>query len=108
MQYLNKVGIKAKLDVKPKAVFFPEVTTGEKFNFYLLGWLDGASDSARGIGTNLASYNKDKGWGGWNGARFSDPEIDGLMDKAAVMVDLAERDKILQKARRTVQEKLGR
>jgi peptide/nickel transport system substrate-binding protein len=107
VQYLNKVGIKAKLDVKPKAVFFPEVTSGDKFNFYLLGWLDGAYDSARGISTNIATYNKDKGWGGWNGARFSDPEIDALMDQAAVMVDLTERDKILQKANQMVQEKLG-
>jgi peptide/nickel transport system substrate-binding protein len=106
VQYLNKVGIKAKLDVKPKAVFFPEVTSGDKFNFYLLGWLDGAYDSARGIGTNLATYNKDKGWGGWNGARFSDPDIDGLMDKAAVMVNLTERDKILQQAHVLIQERV--
>lgn len=106
VQYLNKVGIKAKLDVKPKAVFFPEVTSGDKFNFYLLSWLDGAYDSARGISTNLATYNKEKGWGGWNGARFSDPEIDALMDQAAVMVDLAERDKLLQKAHVVIQEKV--
>jgi peptide/nickel transport system substrate-binding protein len=107
VQYLNKVGIKAKLDVKPKAVFFPEVTSGDKFDFYLLGWLDGAYDSARGISTNLATYNKEKGWGGWNGARFSAPEIDALMDQAAVMVDLAERDKILQKAHVVIQEKVA-
>jgi len=107
VQYLNKVGIRAKLDVKPKAVFFPEVTSGDKFSFYLLGWLDGAYDSARGIGTNLATYNKDKGWGGWNGARFSDPELDALMDQAAVMVDLTQRDKLLQKANLLAQEKVA-
>jgi peptide/nickel transport system substrate-binding protein len=106
VQYLNKVGIRAKLDVKPKAVFFPEVTSGDKFNFYLLGWLDGAYDSARGITTNLASYNKEKGWGGWNGARFSDAELDAMMDKAAAMVNLTERDKLLQQAQVLIQEKV--
>ena len=66
----------------------------------------GPTTAQGALATNIATYNKDKGWGGWNGARFSDPDIDALIDQAAVMVDLAERDKILQKTNMMVQEKL--
>jgi len=45
-KYLAKVGIKVNLDVKPKSIFFPEVT-GAKHDFYLIGWFDGAFDMAR-------------------------------------------------------------
>jgi len=107
VQYLNKVGIKAKLDVKPKSIFFPEVSGGEKHQFYLLAWLDGAYDSARGLMTNIVTYNKEKGSGGWNGARFSSPEIDALVDKAAVTVNPAERDAILRRANRMVQDQVA-
>ncbi|HWU36676.1 MAG TPA: ABC transporter substrate-binding protein, partial [Candidatus Acidoferrum sp.] len=107
VQYLNKVGIKAKLDVKPKSIFFPEVSGGEKHQFYLLGWLDGAYDSARGLTTNVVTYNKEKGSGGWNGARFSSPEIDALVEKAGVTVNLAERDTILRQANRLVQDQVA-
>lgn len=106
VQYLNKVGIKAKLDIKPKSIFFPEVSGGQTHNFYLLGWLDGAYDTARCLMTNIQTYDSEKGSGGWNGARFSDPEIDALVDKAATIVDLDERDKILQKANQLVFEKV--
>ncbi|MCJ7686688.1 MAG: ABC transporter substrate-binding protein, partial [Desulfobacteraceae bacterium] len=45
-RYLAKVGIKAKLDVKPKSIFFPEVSAG-KLEFYLIGWFDGTFDMGR-------------------------------------------------------------
>jgi len=106
VQYLNKVGIKAKLDVKPKSIFFPEVSGGKTHNFYLLGWLDGAYDTARCLMTNIQTYDSEKGSGGWNGARFSDSEIDAIIDKAATIVDLKERDILLQKANQLVKEKI--
>ena len=100
------MGIKAKLDVKPKSIFFPEVSGGQTHNFYLLGWLDGAYDTARCLMTNIVTFDSEKGTGGWNGARFSDPEIDAVIEKAASIIDLKERDKVLQHANELVLEKV--
>lgn len=96
VKYLAKVGIKAKLDVKPKSIFFPEVIQG-KPGFYLIGWFDGTFDMGRTYFKLIHTYDKDRGFGEWNGTRFSDPEIDKLLESTADMVDMAERKAALQK-----------
>lgn len=97
VKYLSKVGIKASLDVKPKSIFFPEVTQGI-LPFYLIGWFDGAFDMAR-------SYHKlihtD---GAWNGTRFSDADIDRMIEATGEIVDPAEREKSLQKLNKIAME----
>ena len=71
VKYLAKVGIRAKLDVKPKSIFFPEVT-GQKHDFYLIGWFDGAFDMGRTYSKLIHTRDKERGFGGWNGTGFSD------------------------------------
>jgi len=94
-KYLAKVGLKVKLDVKPKSIFFDEIT-GYKHNFYLLGWFDGAFDFGRSSEKLLHTPDKDKGMGTYNGAQYSDKEIDSQLASSASIVDLAERQKALQ------------
>jgi peptide/nickel transport system substrate-binding protein len=94
-RYLAKVGIKVNLDVKPKSIFFPEVTKGQ-YDFYLIGWFDGAFDMGRTYFKLIHSYEPDKGFGGWNGTRFSDPSIDVLLQSTAGIVDQQQRRQVLQ------------
>ena len=89
VKYLAKIGIKAKLDVKPKSIFFPEVTKGTH-NFYLIGWFDGAFDMAR---TYFKLIHTE---GAWNGTRFSDKEIDAPLEASADIVNPDDRRKALQ------------
>ncbi|MGD8270571.1 MAG: ABC transporter substrate-binding protein, partial [Desulfobacterales bacterium] len=95
-RYLAKVGIRVKLDVKPKSVFFPEVTKGI-LDFYLIGWFDGTFDMGRTYFKLVHTRDEEKGFGVFNGAAFSNPEIDKLLQSSADMVDPAERQKTLQK-----------
>jgi len=94
-KYLAKVGLKVKLDVKPKSIFFDELTS-YKHNFYLIGWFDGAFDFGRSSEKLLHTPDKDKGMGTYNGAKYSDSEIDSQLASSASIVDLAERQKALQ------------
>lgn len=103
VKYLAKVGIKAKLDVKPKSIFFPEVT-GAKQNFYLIGWFDGTFDMGRTYSKLIHTYDKDRGMGGWNGTRFSDAEIDELLDSTADIVDRGQRKAALQQLNKMAME----
>ena len=98
-RYLARVGIKVNLDVKPKSIFFPEVAKGVH-SFYLIGWFDGAYDLGRSFFKLIHTYDKEKGYGAWNGTRFSDPDIDRLLEKTARIVDQAERRKALQELNR--------
>jgi peptide/nickel transport system substrate-binding protein len=95
-RYLAKVGIKAKLDVKPKSVFFPEVTEG-KLEFYLIGWFDGTFDMGRTYFKLIHTRDEEKGFGRFNGTAYSDPELDKLLESTATIVDPAERKKTLMK-----------
>ncbi|UCF90322.1 MAG: hypothetical protein JSW39_18765, partial [Desulfobacterales bacterium] len=94
-KYLAKVGIKVKLDVKPKSIFFPEVSEG-KLEFYLIGWFDGTFDMGRTYFKIAHTRDQDKGYGELNGANYSDAEIDTLLESTAGMVDPQERGKVLQ------------
>jgi len=94
VKYLAKVGIKTKLDVKPKAIFFPEVSEG-KHIFYLFGWFDGTYDMGRTYFKLIHTRDKEKGLGEWNVA-FSDPTIDALLETTGSIVDQDKRKKVLQ------------
>jgi peptide/nickel transport system substrate-binding protein len=95
VKYLAKVGIRAKLDVKPKSIFFPEVT-GQKHNFYLIGWFDGAFDMARTFFKLIHTRDEERGFGAWNGTGFSDKTIDVLLEGTSAIVDQKQRLKVLQ------------
>lgn len=103
VKYLAKIGIKAKLDVKPKSIFFPEVVKGVH-QFYLIGWFDGASDMGRTFGKLIHTHDKDKGYGGFNGTRYSDPELDKMIEQNIKIVDLKERKQFLQKLNKKAME----
>jgi len=92
---LAKVGIKVHLDIKPKSIFFPEVDAGG-LDFYLIGWFDGTFDMGRTYFKLAHTRNKEEGYGEFNGASYSDPTIDKLLDATAKMVDPAVRKKALE------------
>jgi peptide/nickel transport system substrate-binding protein len=94
-KYLAKIGIKAKLDVKPKSIFFGQVAKGE-LEFYLIGWFDGTFDMGRTYFKIAHSRDEEKGLGELNGAVYSDPELDKLLQSTADIVDPQERGKVLQ------------
>jgi peptide/nickel transport system substrate-binding protein len=104
-RYLAKVGIKVELDVKPKSIFFPEVVDGI-LDFYLIGWFDGTFDMGRTYFKIAHSRDKDKGYGGLNGAAYSNAELDKLLQSTADLVDPQEREKTLQKLNKMAMEDL--
>jgi peptide/nickel transport system substrate-binding protein len=89
------VGIKVKLDVKPKSIFFPEVARGQ-YEFYLIGWFDGTFDMGRTYFKLIHTRDHEKGFGELNGANFSDREVDSLLESTASIVDQEKRKKVLQ------------
>ncbi len=95
VKYLAKVGIKANLDVKPKSIFFPEVNQG-KYDFYLIGWFDGAFDMARTYFKLIHTRDAERGFGAWNGTRFSDVSMDILLESTAGIVDQGKRLQVIQ------------
>ncbi len=98
-KYLAKIGLKVKLDVKPKSIFFDELT-GKKHSFYLIGWFDGSFDFGRSAEKLLHTPDKDKGMGTYNGAEYSNPDIDARIIASSSIIDRGEREKALQEINR--------
>lgn len=103
-KYLSKIGLKVTLDVKPKSIFFDELSKN-KHAFYLIGWMDGSYDFGRSAQMLLHTVDPDKGMGPYNGALYSNPDLDQEIIDSAAILDRAEREKALQKInRRSVED----
>ena len=98
-KYLAKVGLKVKLDVKPKSIFFDELTA-KKHRFYLVGWFDGSFDFGRSAEKLLHTPDDDKGMGVYNGAVYADPALDAKIIASSSILDRDAREKALQEINR--------
>jgi peptide/nickel transport system substrate-binding protein len=94
-KYLNKVGIRAKTELKPRSVLLPEIFQGE-LEFYLIGWFDRAFDLGRTYRKLIHTRNKEKGLGSLNGTDFSSLGIDAFLEYTSSVVDQENREKLLQ------------
>ncbi len=94
-KYLAKVGLKVNLDVKPKSIFFDELSEF-KHRFYLIGWFDGSFDFGRSAEKLLHTPDKEKGMGAYNGTIYSDPELDRQIISSSSIIDRSKREKALQ------------
>jgi peptide/nickel transport system substrate-binding protein len=94
-KYLAKIGLNVKLDVKPKSIFFDELSKN-KHAFYLIGWMDGSYDFGRSAQMLLHTVDAEKGMGTYNGAMYSNPELDKQIIDSASILDRGEREKALQ------------
>ncbi|NVJ90624.1 MAG: ABC transporter substrate-binding protein [Methylocystaceae bacterium] len=103
---LAKVGIKVKVDAKPKSIIFDEYKQ-HKPEFYLLGWFDGSYDFGRSFAKLLHTYDETKGTGTWNAANYSNPELDAIAEKASNTIDPKERAKVLQELGVKLQDAFG-
>ena len=98
-KYLAKVGLNVKLDVKPKSIFFDELTD-KKHRFYLIGWMDGSFDFGRSAEKLLHTPDDNKGMGVYNGALYSNPGMDSKIIASSSILDRGEREKALQEINR--------
>jgi peptide/nickel transport system substrate-binding protein len=86
---LGQAGIKANLISQSKSLHFPVIQKADT-DFYLLGWGVPPYDSEY-IFSYLYHTRTDK-FGGWNAARYSNAEVDRLIEGLSAETDLAKRN----------------
>ncbi len=94
---LARVNIKVRVNAMPRALFFAKL---EKLDtsFYLLGWGGAETDAQPTMDPLMHSYDAATGKGDNNYGRFSDPQLDALIDAAAVEVTPAKRKNLVRQA----------
>lgn len=106
VKYLQKVGIDAELNAIPKAIYWGKLKDKEP-DFYMLGWFDGAFSFTRTALKLLHTPDPEQGYGVWNGAGFSYPEVDEVLEESIDMADEEKRLQTLQKVNRMYMEKVA-
>ncbi len=101
VEQLAQIGIKARLVAQPKAAYFPLIQN-EKSDFYLLGWGVPTFDSYY-ILSHLY-HTKTEREGAWNGTRYSNPEVDSMIDSLASDTDLNRRNETMVNIWKILQE----
>ena len=94
---LAKIGITVKVNAIPKASFFPKANDADS-SFNLIGYASNDGDGSSFLEANVHTFDQSKGFGRFNGGRYSNPKVDTLIEQAAGVLDPAKRLSILQEA----------
>lgn len=97
-QFLSKVGIQAKVETQPLAVYFPKAAKGD-YSMALLGWGSLAGDFA--LRTVLGTVNAENGWGSWNWGKYSNRALDEAIESSLAAVEADKREASARKAMAT-------
>ena len=96
---LAKIGITVKVNAIPKASFFPKANDTDS-SFNLIGWACGDGDGSSFLDGCVHTYDQEKGYGRYNGGRYSNPKVDALIEESAGVLEPEKRLAILQEAMR--------
>jgi peptide/nickel transport system substrate-binding protein len=92
---LAQVGIRASFQPSPSALFFPKLTQATT-SFFEFGWIP-TTDPWSMLNSIVRSYDG-VGSGQFNGGRYSNPQLDALIDAIRVEPDLARRRQLTGEA----------
>ena len=96
-QMLTRVGIATRVETLPFSVYVSRANKLE-FSAALLGWGVSTGEATYPLRSLIATYNQAKGLGTWNWGRYSNPQMDALLEQGLATVDNAKREKLLQQA----------
>ena len=99
-QMLTRIGIKTEVVTMPRSVYFKRASRGgpdetPEFSFILVGWGAGTGEASSPLRSLLHTYDKENGFGAANRGRYSNPEVDKLVEEALVTVDDVKRAALL-------------
>lgn len=97
-QMLARIGIAAKVETLPVAVYFPRARNRE-FSLALLGWGSMSGDLA--LRSVLMTHDAGRGWGAWNWGRYSNAAVDAAVVEALSTIDEARREALARDAAAT-------
>jgi peptide/nickel transport system substrate-binding protein len=100
-QMWSRIGIKTTVEPSPWANFVGHASK-QDYSAFLLGWGSSTGESSNPLRSLVATFDASKGRGAVNRARYSNPALDALIDKALVTVDDGAREKILMDGVRMV------
>ncbi|MGH1477362.1 MAG: ABC transporter substrate-binding protein [Geminicoccales bacterium] len=102
-QMLTRAGIDTAVETMPRSVYFKRASTGgpdgtPEFSFILVGWGAGSGEASSPLKSLIHTYDKERGFGASNRGRYSNAEVDKLIEDALATIDDTTREGMLAKA----------
>lgn len=98
---IGQIGIEANLVSQTRSLHFPLIQNRET-DFYLLGWGVPTFDSQYIF--DFLVHSTEDARGGWNGSRYSNPEVDAMIKSLATETDLEVRNATIADIWEQIQE----
>ena len=105
-QMYTRIGIEAKVETMPSAVYFTRATKLE-FGYMVLGWGTESGEQGSAMRSLLATFDQAKGMGVTNRGRYSNPAFDKVLSDALVTMDDKKREAMIQQAAEMVMGDVG-
>ncbi|MBN9488015.1 MAG: ABC transporter substrate-binding protein [Alphaproteobacteria bacterium] len=97
----SAVGVKTVVEASESPAFFKN-RDEFKYSAYLAGWNADTGDLSNALRSLVATPSREKGMGGNNRGRYSNPAMDAKLDEASRTVDDKKREALLQDASKLV------
>jgi peptide/nickel transport system substrate-binding protein len=105
-QMLARAGIQTKVETMPMSTYLARARKLE-FSFALLGWGASTAEASSPLRAHLVAYIPEKGWGEFAWGRYSNPQVNDLLDKALATIDDKAREKQIRDAVGIAMTELG-
>jgi peptide/nickel transport system substrate-binding protein len=97
----TRVGVKTEVEATAPPVFFKN-RDEFKYSAYLAGWGSDSGEMSNPLRSLVATPNRERGMGGTNRGRYSNPAMDAKLEEALRTVDDKKREALLQEASKLV------
>jgi peptide/nickel transport system substrate-binding protein len=102
----NHVGVKTGVEATEPPAFFKN-RDDYKYSAFLSGWGAESGEMSNPLRALVATPSREKGMGGTNRGRYSNPAMDAKLEEAMRTVDDKKREALLQEAARLVRADFG-
>ena len=97
----TRIGVKTEVEATAPPVFFKN-RDEFKYSAYLAGWGSDSGEMSNPLRSLVATPNRERGMGGTNRGRYSNPAMDAKLEEALRTVDDKKRGALLQDASKLV------
>lgn len=97
----SRIGVKTEVEASAPPAFYKN-RDEHRYSAYLAGWTAVSGDISGPLRSLVATPNRERGTGGSNRGRYSNPAVDARLDEAMRSVDATRRETLLREASRLV------
>jgi peptide/nickel transport system substrate-binding protein len=101
-QMWTRIGVRTAVEAQTWATFVGRAGRQE-YSAHLIGW-GSNPDGSHPMRNIIATVTREKGWGASNRGRYSNPELDALLDQSLAELDEAKREQLLIRIQRMAAE----